>query len=64
VRRGVGTVIWRCGCVPDYVENVGDHCHACRKPRHEAEPYDVVKCIVCGETRQLDRSPRIGNGGA
>jgi hypothetical protein len=25
-------VVWRCPCVPDYVENVGTLCHACRKP--------------------------------
>lgn len=28
----------RCGCVSDYVENVGDMCHACRRPRTEAVP--------------------------
>ena len=54
--------IWRCGCVPDYVENVGDHCHDCRRPRHEAEPYDRVECLVCGEARWLDDRFGIGNG--
>lgn len=23
--------IWRCGCEYDYVENVGDECHMCRR---------------------------------
>lgn len=36
--HGYGKEIWRCGCVPDYVENVGDLCHACRRPRAEAVP--------------------------
>ena len=54
--------IWRCGCIPDYVENVGDHCHACRRPRHEAQPYDLVECGVCGQIRRLDDRRGIGNG--
>jgi hypothetical protein len=54
--------IWRCGCVPDYAENVGGHCHACRRPRHKAEPYDRVECVVCGERRRLDDRLGIGNG--
>jgi hypothetical protein len=54
--------IWRCGCIPDYVENLGGHCHACRRPRHEAVPYDRVECPVCGETRRLDDRLGIGNG--
>ena len=36
--HGYGKAIWRCGCVSDYVENVGDICHACRRPRAEAIP--------------------------
>jgi hypothetical protein len=54
--------IWRCGCVADYVENIGDYCHECRRPRHEAEPYDRVECLICGETRQLDDRQGIANG--
>jgi hypothetical protein len=54
--------VWWCGCAPDYVENVGDHCHDCRRPRYEAEPYDRVECLVCGETRWLDDRLGIGNG--
>ncbi|MGP0068947.1 MAG: hypothetical protein ACLQGP_35770 [Isosphaeraceae bacterium] len=54
--------IWRCGCVPHYIENVGDRCHDCRRPRHEAEPYDRVERLVCGEARWLDDRLGIGNG--
>jgi hypothetical protein len=54
--------IWRCGCVAHYIENVGDHCHHCLRPRHEAEPYDRVECPSCGETRWLDDRLGIGNG--
>ncbi len=54
--------IWRCGCVPDYAENVRGHCYQCRKPRHEAEPYDRVECPVCGEAHRLDDRLGIGNG--
>jgi hypothetical protein len=54
--------IWRCGCSGHYVENVGDRCHHCRRPRHDAEPYDWVECLVCGEARWLDDRHGIGNG--
>ena len=40
--------IWRCGCSGHHVENVGDRCHQCRRPRGQAEPYDRVECPVCG----------------
>ena len=43
-----GIVIWRCGCVADYVENVGTHCHACNCPREKAVPYDTDECPLCG----------------
>jgi hypothetical protein len=32
--------IWRCGCISDYIEMVGDECTACRRPRRDAMPYD------------------------
>lgn len=38
--------IWRCGCQPDYVENVGDTCHACMKPFAERTE---VECCGCGK---------------
>ena len=28
-------LIWRCGCVPDYVENIGVTCHACLRVRDD-----------------------------
>lgn len=41
---------WRCGCVGDYVENVGDRCAECRRPRVLAEEYPCsVDCPECGE---------------
>lgn len=30
--------VWRCGCQPDYIENVGDACPACDSPREKAPP--------------------------
>lgn len=36
--EGYDKDIWRCGCVSDYVENVGDACHACRRLRADAVP--------------------------
>jgi hypothetical protein len=54
--------IWRCGCIPDYVENVGDRCHSCKRRRSEAEPYDRVECPTCGAARWLDDRRGIGNG--
>ena len=54
--------IWRCGCVANYVENVGDRCHQCRRLRSEAEPYDRVECPTCGAARWLDDRLGIGNG--
>ena len=30
--------IWRCGCIPDYVESVGEFCNSCRRPRRDALP--------------------------
>jgi hypothetical protein len=30
--------IWRCGCVPDYVENVGDRCASCGRSRRDRLP--------------------------
>ena len=30
--------IWRCGCEPDYVENVGDLCASCGCTRAAAKP--------------------------
>ena len=35
---GVSVVGEDLGCVPDYVENVGDACHQCRRPRAKAVP--------------------------
>lgn len=32
--------IWRCGCVPDYVENVGNRCHVCKRLRECRLPVD------------------------
>lgn len=32
--------IWRCGCVSDYVENVGETCHACKRERLAARAWD------------------------
>ncbi len=45
--------IWRCGCSGHHVENLGDRCHACLRPRHEAEPYVRVECPDCGSARWL-----------
>lgn len=28
-----GVELWRCGCTPDYTENVGPECAECRRPR-------------------------------
>lgn len=28
--------VWRCGCVPDYIENVGLSCHVCGRLREHA----------------------------
>ncbi len=40
--------LWRCGCEADYVENVGAHCHACGKTRHDCAEYpSVVSCPNC-----------------
>jgi len=36
--KGMGKAIWRCGCINDYVENVGPHCHACGCRRRDAKP--------------------------
>lgn len=30
--------IWRCGCEPDFVENVGERCHCCLCHREDAVP--------------------------
>ncbi len=51
-------VIWRCGCVADYVENVGDNCHACGCPREKAVPYDTDECPLCGKEHEVfERTP-------
>jgi hypothetical protein len=54
--------VWRCGCAGHHVENVGDRCHACLRPRHEAVAYDHVECTACGAARWLDDRLGIGNG--
>ena len=54
--------IWRCGCSGHHVENLGDRCHACLRPRHQAVPYDRVECPDCGSARWLDDRLGIGNG--
>lgn len=38
VKNGGYDAIWRCGCVSDYVENVGDTCAACLCSRENAAP--------------------------
>lgn len=54
--------IWRCGCSGHHVENLGGHCHACLRPRHQSVPYDRVECLDCGSARWLDDRLGIGNG--
>ncbi len=36
-------LVWRCGCVSDYVENIGLHCVACERVRDDRIPlfYEV-----------------------
>ena len=36
-----GNSIWRCGCVADYVENVGPRCHMCQRLRRDRRPVQV-----------------------
>lgn len=47
--RGKAIVVWRCGCVSDYVENVGPVCCDCGRPRHAAVEYPCGgACPRCG----------------
>lgn len=33
-------VVFRCGCVSDYVESVGDQCHECKMDREHLVPWE------------------------
>ncbi len=47
--------IWRCGCCPDYTENVGLICASCEKPRAVC----TYPC-VCGATlSSMDRDKHV-----
>jgi len=35
-------VVFRCGCVPDYTESVGERCSECRADRDHLVPWDDV----------------------
>lgn len=49
--------VWRCGCEPDYVENVGAHCHACGEPRAQCAAYpSAASCPRCDDD-MLAREP-------
>lgn len=38
--------LWRCGCVADFTENVGEFCGGCHRPRPVPVPYG---CGICNE---------------
>lgn len=52
--------IWRCGCVRDYIENVGDQCGGCRRHRRVARSYERVDCPLCGRRYEVDDRGGIG----
>jgi hypothetical protein len=45
--------IWRCGCVADYVENIGDQCGACWRRRADAVPVAAAMPVRAQASRYL-----------
>jgi hypothetical protein len=56
--------IWRCGCVADYIENVGDYCGACLRHRRLARSYKRLECPLCECCYYVDDRGGIGRDDA
>lgn len=54
--------IWRCGCVRDYIENVGERCGRCLNPRGEGAPAlgDSGKMVHVYNARIVTKAPFEG----
>jgi hypothetical protein len=52
--------IWRCGCMSEDNENVGDYCGACGRHRRLAKAYDRVECPFCEDEYGVDDRDGIG----
>lgn len=50
--------VWRCGCVTDYVENVGTHCAACKRPREQAKMFPGT-CANCHRSAMISDAKGI-----
>jgi hypothetical protein len=56
--------IWRCGCMSQPVENVGEYCGVCGRHRRLARAYDRVECPFCECDYDVDDRDGIGRNDA